>query len=248
MDSIGLICAIPQESGPVVRLFPETTPIPLAGFPSWALLAGEKRVTLVESGMGAANAAAATNALIASARPDIILSIGFCGAVSTGIQIGDLVVARQQYSFSRDILTAEHDPDSALTELLLRALAAAPCRAGSFITTDGFANKKMLSARIPARIPLPVLEMESATIARTCRQAGIRVAALRAVSDTSDEDPSAIVAPLFAPDFTMSRIRAALTLLRRPWLLPPLARLAGNAKRAGDSLAEALAHTLERLE
>jgi len=248
MNSIGLICAIPQESKPIIRRFPAATKLPLAGFPSWSFSAGNNRITLMESGMGQANAATATTVMIESARPDIILSIGFCGAVKHGIHVGDLVVAQQQYSFSSGALTAALDPDRPLTERLLRNLGPSSCRTGTFITTGIFTSKNLISPLIPDTIPLPVLEMESAAVIHACHATGIRVAALRAVSDTCDEDPSALVTELFSQDFTMNKIRAATMLLGKPWLLPRLARLAGNAKRAGDSLAKALVHTLERLE
>jgi len=248
MNSIGLICAIPQESKPIIRRFTGATKLSIAGFPSWSFRAGGNTVTLMESGMGPANAAAATDAMIESVKPDIILSIGFCGAVSRDIRVGNLVVAQRQYSFSSGTLAAEHDPDRFLTGKLLHDLAPASCRPGTFITTNVFANKNIVSALIPDKIALPVLEMESAAVVRTCQSARIRVAALRAVSDSCNEDPSALVSELFDKDFTLNRIKATITLLSKPWLLPQLLRLAGNAKRAGDALAIALVHTLERLE
>lgn len=248
MNSIGLICAIPQERKPIIRRFPEATKLPLGGFPSWSFRAGGNTVTLIESGMGPTNATAATAAMIESVRPDIILSIGFCGAVSRDTRVGDLVVAQRQYSLSSGTLTAERDPDSFLTGILLHDLGPASCQPGTFITTDVFANKNIVSALIPDKMTLPVLEMESAAVARKCQSARIRVAALRAVSDACNEDPSALVSELFGKNFAMNRIHAAITLLGKPWLLPQLSRLAGNARRAGDALANALVLTLERLE
>lgn len=246
MTSIGLICAIPQESRPLVRRLPGTGNLPLAGIPSWRFLAGRNTVTLMESGMGPANAAAAAAAMIESVGPDIILSIGFCGAVSRGIQVGELMVARRHYSYSSGTLHAEHDPDPLLTERLLQELAPS-CRPGTFITTDIFTSKKIILPLIPDTIPLPALEMESAAVIRACRAAGIRFAALRAVTDDWTEDPAALVSRLLGQNLTMNGMRAATTLLGMPWRLPQLLRLARNARHAGDSLATALLKTLEKL-
>ncbi len=248
MTSIGLICAIPQESRPVVRRFPGAKKLSLAGVPSWRFRAGNNPVMLMESGMGPANAAAAAAVMIESFKPDIILSTGFCGAVSPDIRVGELVVAHRQYSYFSGTLTAEHDPDPSLTESLTHGFSPTPLRSGTFITTDFFTSKNEISPLIPATIPSPVLEMESAAVVRVCHLAGIRFAALRAVSDASDEDPSPLVGELFDKDFAMSGIRTAIILLGKPWRLHQLLRLAGNAKRAGDSLANALLHSLERLQ
>ena len=247
MSSIGLICAIPQESRPIIRRFPGAAKHRLAGIPSWSFRAGNNPVILLESGMGPTNAATAAAALIESVRPDIILSTGFCGAFSRDIDIGDLVVAHRQYSYSSGTLTAEDDPDHYLTGRLLQDLGSATSRPGTFITTDIFTSKNNISPLFPDTIPLPVLEMESASVIRACHAAGIRVAAIRAVTDTGDEDPSALVTELFGHDFAMNGIRGAITLLGKPWRLPRLLRLAGNARRAGNSLANALMYTLERL-
>lgn len=247
MTSIGLICAIPQESGKIVGQFPGAARFRLAGFPAWNFLAGKNPVTLVESGMGRANAAAATAAMIESARPDMVLSVGFCGALTPGVSVGELVIARRQLSFSSDTLSAEPDPDSAITRSLLHELNAGSCRSGSFITTEVFTNKNEICAHIPDKLDTPVLEMESAAVARACRSARVPVAALRVVSDSFDEDPATAVTRLFNDNFTMNGLRAGVALLRNPGLIPQLLKLAGNAGKAGDSLANALALILEKL-
>jgi len=248
MSYIGLICAIPQERRPIIKRFQGVEKHPLAGIPSWHFRAGSNPVVLMESGMGPTNAATTAAVMIKSVKPDIILSIGFCGAVSGGIHVGELVVAHQLYTYSSGTLTAGHDPDHYLAGRLLHELSSAQCRSGTFVTTDIFTSKTNISPLIPDTIPLPVLEMESEAVVRACNLAGIRVAALRAVTDACDEDPSALVTEIFGHDFAMNRIRAATTLLGKPWRLPQLLRLAGNAQRAGDSLANALFKSLERLQ
>lgn len=247
MTTIGLICAIPQESTPIVRRFPRAAKHSLSCFHAWTFTAGNNPVTLVESGMGPANAEAATAALIHSVRPDLVLNAGFCGALRPGISIGDLVLARQQYSLSTGTLSPGTPPDSTLTDIISHELKPAGCLPGTFITTAAFTSKRSVAMLLTDTIINPVLEMESAAIIRRCHHFRIRVAALRAVSDPGDEDPTALVTALFNQDFTLNRIRCAATLLGKPWMLPQLIRLAGNAHKAGNSLADALAPILERL-
>ncbi len=246
MTTIGLVCAIPQESRPIAKRFPGASKLRLAGFPAWTFQAGNNPVTLIESGMGPAQAAAATAALIESARPDLVLNAGFCGALAPGLSVGDLVLARQQYSWSSGSLSPAPQPDSRLAGIMLQTLGSA-CHPGSFVSTATFAGKSDICPFIPYTVSNPVLEMESVAVIRTCHEAQIPVAALRAVSDASDEDPSALVTRLFNRDFTLNRGRTAITLLGNPGMLPQLLRLAANARRAGTALADALAPTLEKL-
>ncbi|HZV80965.1 MAG TPA: nucleoside phosphorylase [Geobacteraceae bacterium] len=247
MTAIGLICAIPQESKPIVRRFPGASKLHLSGFPAWSFQAGDNPVTLIESGMGPAHAAAATAALIESFKPDLVLNAGFCGALTPGISVGDLVIAQRQYSLSSGRLSSAPPPDSYLAGIMLQELSTANCRLGSFVSTETFTNKSSISSLIPDNIDNPVIEMESAAVIRSCRNARIPVGALRAVSDSSNEDPSSLVSELFDQDFTLDRFRVAITLLGRPGLFPQLLRLAANAKMAGNTLADALARTLEKL-
>lgn len=247
MTTIGLICAIPQESKPIIRRFPGAAKLKLADYPAWAFKAGDNRVILVESGMGPANAEAATTALITFARPQMVLNTGFCGAIRPGIAVGDLVLAREQYSFTSGKLSRELPPDSTLTGTMGHELKAEACFPGVFISTASFANKIGISTFIPDNMNNPVLEMESMAVIRRCRQACIPVAALRVVSDSGDEDPAPLVSELFNPDFTLSRIRAVTILFRKPGLLPQLLNLAANSKKAGHALANALVRTLEKL-
>jgi len=248
MKTIGLICAMPEERKPLTRRFPGISKQQLAGFPAWSFRAGTNRVILVESGIGAMNAAAATTAMLELVKPDTVLNMGFCGALRPGIHTGQLVLAQQQYSLCSGQMIAEHGPDRSLNASLLIRLNHTDCCSGSFITADTVTNKNSVSPLIPAKILTPVLEMESAVVLRLCHACATPAAALRAVSDPYDEDPAALVAQLVDTDFTICRMRAMITLLRNPGLLPLAFRLALNARKAGNSLADAMDLLLERLE
>ena len=70
-------------------------------------LAGQK-VTLLHSGVGKTNAAAATTALLLQNRPSLVLSFGCGGAFpSSGLQIGDLALATTEIYGDEGSLTTE---------------------------------------------------------------------------------------------------------------------------------------------
>jgi len=248
MKKIGLICAIPQERRSILRRFPGATKSELAGFLSWSFQAGTNNVTLVESGMGAVNAAAATAAMVAAFRTTLVLSVGFCGAIRPGAVVGDLVIAVRQYSLSSGSLELEEGPDMELCHSLLQGATPTNYHCGTFISTDSFMSKSGISSLILDKLATPVLELETAAVIRVCRSAGLPVAAIRAVSDSAAEDPAPLALKLFTPNFSLSKKRVAAALLTNPDLLPQMVRLARNTSIAGNSLARSLAYTLERLQ
>lgn len=248
MKNINIICAMPQESAPILRRFPGREKITCMGIPAWRFLAGNNTVTLVESGMGTVRAAHAASTVLSQLRPDMVLSIGFCGALKPGLATGDLVIAKEQYHFANGTLSKETGPDPTLTNRLQQELAAHRCSTGSFITIETPAIKSSISTAIPYNISLPVLEMESAAIISTCNSARIPVAALRTVSDAWDEDPAPLLEKILATDLAINKARAAAGLLSNPGLLPLAVRLARNAKKAGIALADAVTGILETMK
>lgn len=247
MASIGIICAIPQERRAIVERFPDAARISLGVAAAWSFHAGGNRMTLLESGMGMDNAARATDLMLQVARPDFVLSAGFCGALRPGLQVGNLVCAAEIYTIECGVLASAPPPDKELTELLGHALADRGCAPGAFISVDIFNDKSSVLGLIPANIEKPVLEMETAAVSRLCQSVGTPMAALRAVSDQWDDDPAQLVAGLCDREMAVSATRVAATILRSPATLPKILRLGRNAHRAGNALGEAVARLLERL-
>lgn len=251
MKNILIICAMPQESAPILRRFPSKEKIASLKIPSWRFFAGNNSVTLAVSGMGTARATLATSTLIESLNPDMVLSIGFCGAVRPGLATGDLVIATEQYLFANGTLSKETGPDETLTAGLQKMLLprlSHECRTGSFITTETPAIKSSIFDIIPYNIVLPVLEMETCATIGICNSARIPAAAFRTVSDAWDEDPAPLLDRILGPELAINKARAAAGLLSNPALLPLAFRLARNAKKAGRALADAVTGILETME
>ncbi|MDD2856981.1 MAG: hypothetical protein PHU01_15805, partial [Desulfuromonadaceae bacterium] len=51
-------------------------------------------IYLIQSGMGFDNAARAAEITIEACKPELIISTGFCGAISDNLKTGDIVVAK----------------------------------------------------------------------------------------------------------------------------------------------------------
>ncbi|HLZ84272.1 MAG TPA: hypothetical protein VKQ54_11955 [Caulobacteraceae bacterium] len=160
-----------------------------------------------------------------------LVSFGICGALDPALRVGDLIVA-DGVAIAGDGGRLAADP--AWTAALRAALpeAGAGLVAGGDVIAGSVAAKAALRRASAAAI----VDMESHTVAKAARAAGLPFAVVRAVSDTAAFAlPRAAQAGFKAggePD--VAAVIAAL--LRRPWELPALIRTALDAEKAFKSL------------
>ena len=79
----------------------------------------------------------------------------------------------------------------------------------------------------------PVLEMETAAVAQVAHELKVPVAALRAISDGSDENLDFSIEDFADQAMRISIWKVFLTLARKPHILPQLLRLGRNSRLAG---------------
>jgi len=249
--TIGLIAAMPEEIRPLLRRVGKYRREKIDGFAAYRFTYGKEKILLVKSGMGLDNAAAAARVLIKEAKPCIIVNFGFCGAVKPGPEVGDIMMA-QRILLNRENLFS---PQSGIVEedakLLSRSLADAlhgrNCRvySGAFITTAEIRNKVEMARLVPVWAPNPVLEMETAAVAKAAADEGVSFLAIRGVSDDAGEELGFSISE-FTDDKMKIRIgKVFLAIARKPWIIPQLLRLAKNSKKAGENLALAITALLE---
>jgi adenosylhomocysteine nucleosidase len=236
MATIGLICAVPQESSSLVRRFPAGKNSLLKGMKTRLFTVGPHLITLIESGIGKDNSRRGTLALIEESKPDMIISFGFCGALTTNLSVGDLVAAEAIHflSGSGSLSTGP------LPLMVITPPSPGRCFPGNFITASQAFTKENVLPIIPAGMNHPVLEMESAFVGDICREAGVHFAAIRAVSDSAAEEPYHTFTAIAANDFSITPRSITIALLKNPGLIPSLLRLARNARVAARSLADSL--------
>jgi adenosylhomocysteine nucleosidase len=251
--AIGLIAAMPGEIKPLLARVGPYRKERIASFNLFRFAVADQQVCLIESGMGTAKGAAAAQALIDAVNPSVIVNFGFAGAVTTGPKVGDLVVANRLFSHQSLSLTEQYGLDRDLTELMEMTLAKGcgekPFRVycGAFITAGQIVAKVKLAGNLPQGVVNPVLEMETAAIARVAAQLKVPLIAMRAVSDGSDEELGFSIEELTDDELNVRIARVLLTLVRKPRIIPQLLRLAKNAGRAGGNLADGLMLVLQAL-
>ena len=190
-------------------------------------------VLLIRCGIGRARAARAAAELI-RAGAGALLSWGTAAALDETLRPGDVLLPGTV--LSRDGRRFEVDAPwrNALADLIAGepgASAGGVVEAGQVLRDAG--GKRWLRDHSGAQIA----DMESAAIAETCREAGLRLLVVRAVSDhASMRVPDCALRGIDADgDLALGRLVGALA--RSPGDLAALLHLAGGFRRACARLA-----------
>lgn len=243
MRKIVIICAIPQERRPILRLFSAPSRIPCDGVPLWCHASTGRQIFLAESGMGSARAAVAAEKVISHTTPDIVINTGFCGALLPGLDRGDIVLAERVFAYAATLQTTAVP----INKNILDLFGNSSFHRGTFITTAAMVAKSHITPLLEERQANPVVEMESHAIACVCASRGIPFAAIRAVSDSADQDPQPDCSKIFAADMKISMMRILKAIIAEPALGRRLLQLRIDAGVAGESLAQAIESSLEKL-
>ena len=180
IKTIGDIAALPEEIKPFLARGEAVRKDRIATFPLYRLRVGAQELILLQSGMGPKNAESATRALLDTTTPDLIINFGLAGAVAPGPQIADLVVAIRLLVSDRGTFSAQSGLDLPLVDAVMANIGTSRCHPGTFITTAETTPKATLRETLPVVTETPVLEMETAAIARVADERGNPLLAIRA--------------------------------------------------------------------
>jgi len=185
---------------------------------------GAHDIVLAANGVGAAPAAAAVDAACRDARPDLIVSFGFCGGLDPRLGHGDVVVATGIAAGARTFPTAP--------------VSAPPAQCGIVCSTDHVVQTGNEKRLLHASGAIAV-EMEAGGVASRAEALGIPIACIRAVTDIAGETLANDFNSALRSDghfATMNILRGAL---RHPMVrFPELFRLRNRCVRASRALGD----------
>lgn len=224
MTRVAIIAAFPGELKPLVRGWPHNT---RNGVEFWAQRNSEEEWIAACAGAGL-NAATRAFAAVEDGGPvDLLLSVGWAGALNNEISTG------KAYNLAGviDVRTGERFHCEAGAGDLW--LATSPVVAG-------YAEKKRLASTYNAAL----VDMEAAAVARLAKMRDIPFYCIKGVSDGFTDK---------LPDFNRfisrgSQFRLARFVFfafLRPWLWPALMRMGDNSRKASQSIAESLLDFLD---
>lgn len=160
-------------------------------------------VVAAQSGVGKVFAAMCAQTMILTFHPDQLLNIGIGGALSPGLEIGDIAIANQLVQHDMDT-SAVGDPVGLISGINIVYL---PCteritaeletcagelglhyETGVIASGDCFVSSSKQKRRIVELFSGIVSEMEGAAIGQVCYVNGVDYCVVRAISDTADEN------------------------------------------------------------
>jgi adenosylhomocysteine nucleosidase len=173
---IAVTFALPQESQDFRRALRSAETVSSGAGPLLRGRLGEAEVLVGHTGVGPEAAARNAAALLASARPSLLISTGFAGGLDSRLATADLLVAE---NFSAPELVAQSRP-------LLAGNAHAFF--GQMTSQPQTAETVAAKAALARETGALGVDMETASIAAACAKAGVPLLAVRAISDCA-QDP-----------------------------------------------------------
>jgi adenosylhomocysteine nucleosidase len=235
-----LMAALPQEVRPFLRRV-QARRRPDLGPAAWEWPREAAVVAL--SGMGAAAAHRIGETLINRCRPDLLVSLGFGGALAPGLAPGDVVLGRGFWHYDPD--TRELKPGSTPAPgswpHLHHALGAAGLNnaGASLVTTPRIIRKAKHGAALTG-LPHPVMDLETGILAELAAAHDLPFLSLRAITDAAADEIPEFVRQASTRQASPG-IRTALAWLAQDATrVPDLLRLWQRSRRAARSLSQAL--------
>jgi adenosylhomocysteine nucleosidase len=238
--SVAVVFALGAEQGCFEdRLADVTTVQASAGTVRTGRLLG-RTVTTIVSGVGPLKAAAACEALLLGHRPRVVISAGFCGGLQPHLRRDAVVVADR-------ILMP--DGRTQLIDAAFRETLRLPTGCvGPWLTVERIVTRSAEKRALGERTGAWACEMESSAVADACAARSVSFLAVRAVSDTVDDDLPDDLEPLMNARTTAGTLGAVVgTLWRRPASIKDLLKLKEHALTAAEALAKFLADVIAQL-
>lgn len=196
---------------------------------------------LVRTGMGKERAESATGFVLQRYPVTAMISLGFGGALTPDLTIGDVVACSTMHCASgpekRDGESEAYHADASLLALASQGAGAVKVRFrfGRGVTVTHLASSTQKTQEMSHSLHADIVDMESYWMARIASARQVPFIAIRSVSDTMRQG----VQPfdrILASDGRLLWKRAAVCLLLHPWYLMNVFALFRNTQRAQRNL------------
>lgn len=186
---------------------------------------------IAETGVGIRRARSGASFVIQKFKPSLILVTGFGGALSSELNVGDIVLGKEVYSLKRNE-TIELQNDISLSKDKFKE--------GRILTESRFISEPDEKIRLFEESNALVVDMETWGVAEASRQTNIPVMLVRAVSDKVDESlPD--MASIYNSSGEFDFEKADIYFKENPDLITPYLKFRyTNTPNASDSLCKFL--------
>jgi adenosylhomocysteine nucleosidase len=230
MPKIGIIAAMEREVDPLIRGWNSRT-LYQGGHASRRYRIFENvsegcEVSLICGGVGYEAARRATEALIQETNPELVISVGFAGALDRSLHVGDVIVPKLIINSADGSRTDVGSGDGILV---------------SSATVAGKEQKGRFSRMYGGM----AVDMEAAAVAQGALARGVGFAAVKVISDDVDFEMPALDR-FVTSDGRFQTFRFSLHVVLHPKLWGRVIALARHGTHASRALSSAITEYLRR--
>ena len=248
--TIGIIVAMPDEIKPLLKGSPPVVREKIGMFPVYRFTQNNRQFVIIESGIGADRALAAAQALTEALNPELLISMGFGGGVSDGLEAGDIVIGTRFLAHKGECMIEETGVKMAPLPANLAGTkdnAGFSIAEGTIISTASVQSKTVIAGQMPAHVKRAAVDLETCAIVRFATVTRMPLMAIRCISDGLDEELSFSMDEFMDRSMQVSVLKVCLTVVRKPWIIPQLYRLSRNTRKAGKNLCLVFTRLRENL-
>ena len=197
----GIIAAMKEEMQEIKNLMTDIEIVQEYELKLYKGKINNRKVVLVEAGVGKVNAARVTQIIIDKFKIKQIINVGSAGTVNDELEIGDIVIGKKLIQHDFDITAFDHDKgyitgvgdyiysDSKLIEKFENAANNLKekdykIKKGIIATGDIFCTDIEMKNKIFSKFDADCVEMEGAAIAQVCYLDKIPFIVIRSISDS----------------------------------------------------------------
>ena len=200
---IGIIAAMPQELALLVEKLASAQKHFVQGKVYHTGTIGHHEIVLVESGIGKVMSAMSVAILADHFKVEAVINTGSAGAVASGIEVGDVVVADELVYYDVDVTAFGYDYGQMAQQPLYFGASRYfisemkqvleklhyKTHVGLIATGDSFVAGQDKIDQIRFHFPqVLAVEMEGAAVAQAAHSLGLPFMVIRAMSDTATHD------------------------------------------------------------
>ena len=240
-ETIAILGAVTEEIAGIKREINISDRVRLDKSEAWFGKWQGRNIVLVRTGVGRKRAQNATQQVIDKFNPEVIISMGYAGALTEVLNVGDLFVANTILSPESDSNSFEMDDPKNLKWLELAKKTPPPenvkLKIGRLITVDMVVHTPKAKKELGSRFRAEAVEMETLEIALLARVNKIAFISIRGISDAVNHE-LIDCSSFLGSDGELSKLRAGWYVLTHPKSLKNAFSLRSNTQIATQNLTD----------
>lgn len=205
MKKIGIVFAMKEELEEIKKHLKLIIEHKIFDLTIYECELNDNKCFLIQSGVGKVNAARATQVLISSMKPDILLNVGVAGSVSRDVGKCDIVVAKNLVQHDYDLTSFNREKgyipnvgkyiecDKNLLAIAKDIKLDKKVVFGTIASGDIFVDQELMGRKINEKFNALCVEMEGAAIAQVSYLCNVPFLVIRSISDSPYEENNNIV-------------------------------------------------------